>query len=172
MIKIDKMIKIILMCIVIFMVFFFLMGQINIEPEEMVRCSQPDPENCSSYYSCLGHKVDCSVENRFDQDTGRCQDYYLANCGDVYNPPLERDPEILCGRWAETGLGPRNFSTEYCGNYLQCNIQNDRVVLTQERCPFYTAENPVTTLWFNVHSRDCRPAPIECGSRLPQHVHW
>ena len=119
-------------------------------------CSRVDMRNCQYFYNCLGILSSCRAQDRFDSTTQQCQNYYLTECGDRYNPPF---PEIneLCTPFWNNQSTQRIFPTPLCTQYVMCDTNAN--VTQSQYCPSGTL--------FSIADMKCLPvSEVDCGTRL------
>ncbi|UXX41873.1 hypothetical protein [Psilogramma increta granulovirus] len=163
---ITTIIRVILVFMLIFFVFFVFLSQLltstqqpdNDNLEDMVNgCSQASMSNCQHFYSCLGILSSCRAQDRFDSNvTRQCQNYYLTDCGDRYNPPFPTISELCTPFWNNQST-QHVFPTTICSRYLMCDTITN--VTQNQICPDGTL--------FSIPDMTCLPElEVDCGKRI------
>jgi hypothetical protein len=125
-----------------------------------VQCREPDPTNCSKYYNCLGALVDCSMENRFNATTKKCEHYYFTSCGNRHNPEYP-SPTELCHASLNGQTSISRFPQRGCHLFTQCGNWVGGGNHSYEACSSNRSLN------FDIHTRSCRPIDqVDCGRRV------
>ncbi|AIS92070.1 hypothetical protein [Erinnyis ello granulovirus] len=121
-------------------------------------CFRADMRNCQNYYNCLGVLTSCGIQNRFDTTTRQCENYYLTDCGDRYNPPMIFNRTELCTPYWNNQSTQSVFATPICYQALECTTF---AMITS--CPLGQQ--------FDIPSLTCKPeSEVECGSRTTELV--
>lgn len=153
------------MFVLVFFVFVVFVLQVRSTPppndttndlEDVVNsCSQPDLSNCQYFYNCLGILNSCRAQDRFDSTTNQCQNYYLTNCGDRYNPPFPSVSELCTPFW-NNQFSQSIFPTLMCSQYVTCDSTVN--VTHTQHCPSGTM--------FSLVNMKCMPVfEVDCGMR-------
>lgn len=152
------MIKLILTILLILIIALFYINRFGKKDITDTKCPRVDPESCASYY-CGDYKVECGIEDRFDQNTQQCTHYYFANCGNVYNPSLTNSATLLCDPDFENSTKPIRFPEVNCSLYAECfRIIGGDILFHLMSCP--------TNQHFDIYTRTCKPIDeVDCGSR-------
>nr|QDW81138.1 ORF79 [Cydia pomonella granulovirus] len=120
-------------------------------------CTRVDPTNCQQYYDCFGILKSCSGENRYDETSASCQNYYLTDCGGRFNPELPSVLELCDPFWWGKSSN-RRFADADCRRHHTC--QDNRLTILSSTC--YNAN----TL-YSIETQECERADeVDCGSRF------
>ncbi|AKR17437.1 hypothetical protein [Mocis latipes granulovirus] len=128
--------------------------ELETEPEDF-NCIYTNPDDCSSYYNCLGAKIQCSLMERFDTNTMSCRTFYNVDCGTRPNPPDPTAAEICAPYHDGTIFGWQRYPLRHCQYFANCRTL--RPDLTLSYC------GPVNKFDDNVNY--CLVGPVDCNDR-------
>ena len=129
------------------------LDELETEPEDFY-CIFPDPDDCTSYFNCLGAKIQCPVMERFDTNFMTCRYFFNVNCGTRPNPPDPTSSEICAPFHNGTINGRDRFPLRNCRYFAFCDTERPYLTLTQ--CPFNDL--------FNEATKTCE-MHVNCGNR-------
>lgn len=120
------------------------------EPEDVdwENCTEPDPANCQNFFTCLGVRMRCPLDRRYDAAAGACRHYYLTDCGSRFNPQFpHNDAQILCAD------GQTRYPMQSCRMFGECTPNQ---IVTATCLPGL----------FDIPTLECAdPSEVDCGSR-------